>query len=204
MAGSILAKSPPTMCHRLIQSIPILLLLFTSTMAQARREHESSLQERARQLEPLILESASRYGIDARLLAVMCFIESRYQSGAVSPKGARGPMQFMPQTAVRYGLKNPHDPKAAIDAAARYLRDLLVRFNGRVDLALAAYNAGEGAVESFLTGRPLVLPTGKVINARGLITGGIPPYPETQAYVRAITSLAATRPNAATPSALSV
>jgi soluble lytic murein transglycosylase-like protein len=99
-------------------------------------------------------------------------------------------MQFMPDTAARYGLANPHDPKAAIDAAARYLRDLLNRFGGHADLALAAYNSGEGAVESFLTGRPLVLRTGKVINPRGLITGGIPPYAETKNYVTSILKLA--------------
>jgi soluble lytic murein transglycosylase-like protein len=98
-------------------------------------------------------------------------------------------MQFIPETAIRYGLLNPHDPKAAIDAAARYLRDLLRKFDGRVDLAVAAYNAGEGAVDAFRTGRPLLLRTGKVINPRGLITGGIPPYPETRSYVNQIMGL---------------
>jgi len=98
-------------------------------------------------------------------------------------------MQFMPDTAARYGLTNPHDPEAAIDAAARYLRDLLQKFGGRIDLALAAYNSGEGAVESFRTGRPLVLRTGKIINPRGVITGGIPPYSETQSYVNSILKL---------------
>lgn len=93
-------------------------------------------------------------------------------------------MQFMPATARRYGLQDPHDPKAAIDAAAHYLRDLLTKFGGRVDLALAAYNAGEGTVESFQTGRPLVLSTGKIINPHGVITGGVPPYQETETYVR--------------------
>jgi soluble lytic murein transglycosylase-like protein len=117
---------------------------------------------------------------------MICFVESRFRNDAVSPKGARGLMQFMPATAARYGLKNPHDPKEAIDAAAHYLWDLLGRFGGRVDLAVAAYNAGEGAVESFRTGRPLLLRTGKVINARGTITGGVPPYPETQSYVKQI------------------
>jgi soluble lytic murein transglycosylase-like protein len=192
------------MLHKMVQSIPILLLLTAGTMAQDRREHGPSLQERSRQLEPLIIESAKRYGIDARILRMMCFIESRYRVDAVSPKGARGLMQFMPGTAARYGLRNPNDPKEAIDAAARYLRDLLARFGGRVNLALAAYNAGEGAVESFLTGRGLVLRTGKVINSRGLVTGGIPPYRETQAYVKAIVaSLVATRPISLGPFALS-
>jgi soluble lytic murein transglycosylase-like protein len=98
-------------------------------------------------------------------------------------------MQFMPETAAGYGLKNPYDPKAAIDAAAHYLRDLLVRFNGRVDLTLAAYNAGEGTVESFQTGRPLRLADGRLINPRGIITGGLPPYLETRNYVSSIMTL---------------
>jgi hypothetical protein len=98
-------------------------------------------------------------------------------------------MQFMPDTARRYGLENPHDPRAAIDAAAHYLRDLLFRFNGRLDLALAAYNAGEGTVESFLTGRPLRLTNGKIINPHGVVTGGVPPYAETKYYVNSIMGL---------------
>jgi soluble lytic murein transglycosylase-like protein len=158
-------------------------------MAQVRREPGPSLQERSRQLEPLILESAKRYGVDPRILRTVCFIESRYRLDAKSPKGARGPMQFMPDTARRYGLRDPHDARAAIDAAAHYLRDLLVRFNGRLDLALAAYNAGEGTVDSFLTGRPLKLTSGKIINPRGLVTGGFPPYRETQEYVKSATAL---------------
>jgi len=103
-------------------------------------------------------------------------------------------MQFMPDTARRYGLRDPHDARAAIDAAAHYLRDLLVRFDGRLDLALAAYNAGEGTVDSFLTGRPLRLAGGKVINPSGLVTGGIPPYRETRAYVDSAIALFLSRP----------
>jgi soluble lytic murein transglycosylase-like protein len=158
-------------------------------MAQAGRDPGPSFLERATQLEPLIIDSARRYGIDPRILRSLCFIESRFRLNAVSPKGARGPMQFIPETAARYGLKNPNDPKAAIDAAAHYLRDLLVRFNGRLDLALAAYNAGEGTVESFQTGRPLRLANGKIINPRGVITGGVPPYDETRNYVSSILKL---------------
>jgi soluble lytic murein transglycosylase-like protein len=182
----VLLKSLIMSLRQVIHSIPILLLLSSTTTAQPHHEVGPSLQERARQLEPLIVESASRYGIDPRILRQICFIESRFRINAVSPKGARGPMQFMPETAARYGLINPHDPKAAIDAGARFLRDLLVRFDWRIDLALAAYNAGEGAVESFRTGKPLVTSTGKVINARRLVTGGIPPYAETQSYVKSI------------------
>lgn len=185
------------MYSKLIQSISILLVLTATTMAQGRREPGPSLPERERQLEPLIIESAKRYGIDPRILRTVCFIESRFRPSAVSPKGARGLMQFMPATAVAYGLQNPHDPKAAIDAAAHYLRDLLRKFGGRVDLALAAYNAGEGTVESFQTGRPLALATAKIINPHRLITGGMPPYRETQQYVKSAIVLLMNGPNPA-------
>ncbi len=177
------------MLHRTVALIPIVLLLTNAAMAQAPRESGPSLQERARRLEPLIVKSANRYGLDPRVLRIICFLESRFRIDAVSPKGARGPMQFIPETAKRFGLSNPHDPHEAFDAAARYIRVLLRKFGGRIDLALAAYNAGEGAVESFQTGKPLVLANGKVVNPRGLITGGIPPYRETRAYVKSAIAL---------------
>ena len=172
------------MPQKLIRLLPLLLLLTTPIMAQSSREPGPSLQQRAQSLEPLIIESARRYGLDPRVVSIVCFLESRYQPTAISPKGARGSMQFMPATALRYGLLNPQDPRASIDAGAHYLHDLLVKFGGRLDLALAAYNAGEGTVESFQTGRPLVLTSGKIINPTRRITGGVPPYPETQQYVK--------------------
>ena len=92
-------------------------------------------------------------------------------------------MQFVPATARRYGLRNPHNPREAIDAAARYVRDLLRRFGGRADLVLAAYNAGEGTVEAYRDGKRLVLRDGKVVNPSAIRTGGIPPYGETHSYV---------------------
>lgn len=92
-------------------------------------------------------------------------------------------MQFTGSTAARYGLKNPHDPRESIDAAARYVRDLQKRFGPRTDLILAAYNAGEGTVEAFRDGRSLVLPNKKIINPQAQRTGGIPPYTETRQYV---------------------
>lgn len=175
------------MLQTLIRSVVVVLVLGTGINAQTNRAGgpaETSVNDRARLLEPYFADSARRYGIDVRMLRILCFMESRFRVEAVSPKGARGPMQFMPDTARRFGVLNPHDPRQAIDGAARYLRDLLIRFGGRVDLMMAAYNSGEGTVESFLTGRPLLLRNGKLINPRRLITGGIPPYTETRDYVR--------------------
>jgi len=165
-----------------------MLISVIATVA-AQERHDRTLRERAIRLEPFIVAAAMRYGIDARILRAICFIESRYRVNVISPKGARGPMQFMPDTAARYGLREPHNPEQAIDAAARYFRDLLRKFSGRVDLAVAAYNAGEGAVNSFMTGKPLILSTGRIVNARGVVTGGIPPYLETQRYVRFVLTL---------------
>jgi soluble lytic murein transglycosylase-like protein len=159
------------------------------TVVGQDRHDDRGLRERAIRLEPFIVAAALRHGVDARILRAICFVESRYRIAAVSPKGARGPMQFMPGTAARYGLRDPHNPEEAIDAAARYFRDLLRKFNGRVELALAAYNAGEGNVSSFMTGKPLVLRDGRVVNARGVVTGGVPPYAETQRYVRSILTI---------------
>ena len=179
------------MIHRLVHVFVLLLLVGTSINAQQRADF--SIKQRAQSLEPYFLDSAKRHGIDPRILRALCYLESRFRVTAISPKGARGPMQFMPETAARYGLNNPHDPKAAIDAAARYFRDLLRRFDGKVDLAFAAYNAGEGAVQAFQNGRVLRLSNGKIINAARLVTGGIPPYRETQNYVRLAIDLLGSR-----------
>jgi cell wall-associated NlpC family hydrolase len=115
----------------------------------------------------LFARSASRHGVDASLLAAVASQESGFDSRAVSPAGAQGLMQFMPATASGLGV-NPLDPASAIDGAARYLSSLTKQF-GSTELALAAYNAGPGAVSRH---------------------GGIPPYAETQNYVRAVMSKA--------------
>jgi soluble lytic murein transglycosylase-like protein len=176
------------MVHKIL-CVMLTMMSVVATVAGQDRHDDRALPERAIRLEPFIISAAKRYGVDARILRAICFTESRYRINAVSPKGARGPMQFMPATAARYGLRDPHNPQQAIDAGARYFRDLLRKFDGRVDLALAAYNAGEGAVSSFMTGRPLVLRNGRIVNARGVLTGGIPPYLETQRYVKSILML---------------
>jgi peptidoglycan DL-endopeptidase CwlO len=115
----------------------------------------------------LFTQAANRYGVDASLLAAVASQESSFNASAVSPAGAQGLMQFMPATAKGLGV-NPLDPNSAIDGAARYLSSLTKQF-GSTELALAAYNAGPGTVTRY---------------------GGIPPYAETQNYVRAVMSKA--------------
>jgi soluble lytic murein transglycosylase-like protein len=110
---------------------------------------------------------AGRYGISPDLVKAVALVESNLQPDAVSPKGAMGLMQLMPATAERYGVEDPFDPEQSLNAGARHLRDLLDEFGGDVTLALAAYNAGSGAVRRYR---------------------GVPSYPETQAYVRKVRS----------------
>jgi soluble lytic murein transglycosylase-like protein len=116
---------------------------------------------------PAISRAAQRWNVGAALLAAQLYAESNFNPFARSPAGALGIAQFMPATAAAYGLRNPFDPAAAIDAQAHLMHDLLGRF-GSVPLALAAYNAGPAAVER---------------------CGCIPPYPETRGYVARILGL---------------
>ncbi len=172
--------------------VAVLLILTVCEFAVAqqlkrRRLIDNALHVRARLYEPLIGSTAKRYNVDPHLLWTIAYLESRFRNDAVSYKDGRpcayGLMQFTLPTAIRYGLTNPHDPRESIDAAARYVRDLRRRFGSRSDLILAAYNAGEGAVEAFRAGKRLVLANNRIINPRGLRTGGIPPYKETRNYV---------------------
>ena len=171
----------------------VLLILITLlstdvyTQAQKRSRATNTWRTRARVYEPLIASTAERYNVDPSLLWTIAYLESRFRHNAVSYKNGKpcayGLMQFTASTALRYGLTDPYDARESLDAAARYVRDLQTRFGPRVDLILAAYNAGEGTVEAFREGRSLVLLNNKIINHRGQRTGGIPPYTETRQYV---------------------
>ena len=149
-----------------------------------RRMARSRLRDRARFYEPYIKAAAHKHGVDPRVLWTIAFLETRFRPELVSPMKARGLMQFMPETARRFNLSNPHDAAAAIDAAAKYVKLLAAQFDGRLELVLAGYNAGEGAVESYRTGRSLRTSRGKVINPRRIKTNGVPPYRETILYVK--------------------
>jgi len=163
---------------RFLRIAVVLLLCSAPAFSQDQKD-----LGRARLYEPFIAEASVKYNVDANLLWTVAYLESRFRPHVISPKGAMGLMQLIPATAARYGLANPYDPKQSIDAAAQYLRDLLNRFDGRSDLVLAAYNAGEQAVIAFRDGRTITLPNGKVINPAGRKTGGVPPYSETENYV---------------------
>ncbi|HTN22845.1 MAG TPA: lytic transglycosylase domain-containing protein [Solirubrobacteraceae bacterium] len=117
-----------------------------------------------------ISAAAARNGVDPKLLTGLIRAESNFDPNATSPAGAQGLTQLMPGTAASLGVTNPLDPAQAIEGGAKYLRQQLDRFGGDASKALAAYNAGPGAVERF---------------------GGVPPYAETQAYVRKVLSYAA-------------
>lgn len=105
------------------------------------------LEQRKAQLDPVIDGIARRQAVEPALVRAVIEVESRFHSGAVSPKGAVGVMQLMPDTARRYAVADRRNPAQNIDGGVRYLKDLLARFEGNVALALAAYNAGEHAVD---------------------------------------------------------
>ena len=116
-------------------------------------------------LRKLATEAAQRHGLDPELVLAVAGVESAFQVRAVSPKGAQGLMQLMPGTARDLGVTDPLDPAANLDGGTRYLRDLIAKYNGDLTKALAAYNAGPGAVARHQ---------------------GVPPYRETQDYVKKV------------------
>ena len=157
-----------------------------STVARSQSAPVGSSSVHNPSLNQAVLRETAKYRIDPRLIYALIEQESGGKVRAVSPKGARGPMQLMPATAARFGVRNPHDISQSVRGGVEYFVWLLDKFDGNVSLALAGYSAGEGAVEAYRAGRAIILPNGRVINPRRLRTGGIPPYPETQAYVRSI------------------
>ena len=144
----------------------VLIYDSNATSALSNRSTLRGFTTGSAQIDSYLIESGTSNAVDPLLLYSVMHQESSFKSHAVSPKGARGLMQLMPGTAIRYGVTNIFDPKQNIEGGARYLRFLLDRFDGDINLALAGYNAGEGAVEKY--------------------GWQIPPYSETQEYVRRI------------------
>lgn len=117
----------------------------------------------------IIAKAASDHHVDEKLLHAVIQAESAYHAQAVSSAGAVGLMQLMPDTAKRYGVRDRTDPVQNVYGGTRYLKDLLAMFNSNLTLAIAAYNAGEGAVKKY--------------------NNSIPPYPETRNYVKQVLAL---------------
>ena len=117
-------------------------------------------------IDALIRQNGAKHGVDPYLIFCVMEQESHFNARALSPKGAAGLMQLMPGTAARFGVRNSYDPAQNISGGTRYLRQLMAKFNNRVDLVLASYNAGEGAVVRF--------------------GHRVPPYRETRNYVKRI------------------
>ena len=130
-----------------------------------RRPGPSSFEDRIKPFEGMIQETCQKYGLEPALVKAVIKQESYGDVFAVSHAGAKGLMQLMDEVAAEIGIANSFNPRENIEAGIRYLRQQLDRFDGRLDLALAAYNAGPGAVEKY---------------------GGIPPYAETEEYVRKV------------------
>ncbi len=117
--------------------------------------------------EKLVREAAERHSVDPALVRAVIETESNWNAGAVSRKGAVGLMQLIPTTAQRFGVNDLYSPQQNVDAGVKYLKTLLQRYNGNLDLALAAYNAGEGAVDR---------------------AHGVPSFRETRDYVQRVQS----------------
>jgi soluble lytic murein transglycosylase-like protein len=120
------------------------------------------------EISHLVEQTASRFQVDPQLVHAIIKVESEYDPKAVSRKGAMGLMQLIPETAQRFGVANPFDPKENIEGGVSYLKYLLGLYGGDLSLSLAAYNAGEGAVQRF---------------------GGIPSFAETRDYVQKVTNI---------------
>src|ERR1700736_987439 len=140
-----------------------LLVLSPQDRTASGDRYDMRLLAKAAQYDSIIEHAALSAAVESNLLRAVIVVESGFNSRAVSKRGAVGLMQLMPATATRFGISNPYDPKQNVHAGARYLKFLMNRFGQNVRLALAAYNAGEDAVER---------------------NGGqIPPFTETMAYV---------------------
>lgn len=150
-------------CRRLcaLSLLALALLAFSPSLSGA----SSSRQEMKQQYDPIVQSCALQFRVPADLIHSIILAESGYDCRAISPKGAVGLMQLMPETAVQYGVSDRFDPADNIKGGVKYLKDLIKLFSGNTAKVLAAYNAGQEALTKF---------------------NGIPPYAETREYIRRV------------------
>lgn len=154
---------------RIIKSRPIHYSVLKNTLNIGPIKFNNFTGTNKRRFDDLIEQTAYRHQVDAKLVHAVIQTESAYNSSAQSPKGAMGLMQLMPDTARRFGVIDRNDPDQNVEGGTRYLKHLIKLFQPNLALALAAYNAGENAVIHH--------------------NNSIPPYPETQNYVKQVLSL---------------
>jgi soluble lytic murein transglycosylase-like protein len=154
---------PPALMKRLTPKPPATIYLGGEISLMGRERPAMNIDRDG--AEKLVREAAERHHVDPALVRAVIETESNWNPAARSNKGAQGLMQLIPTTAMRFGVNDAFNPKQNVEAGVRYLRTLLERYNGNLDLALAAYNAGEGAVDR---------------------AHGIPSYRETRNYVQKV------------------
>lgn len=136
------------------------------TLSKPRKNKYKHISKNKKKYSPLIAKAAAKYNVDEQLLHAIIRTESAYNEKAISSAGAVGLMQLMPATAARFGVRDRKNPAQNIDGGTRYIKVLMKMFKSNINLVLASYNAGEGAVKKY--------------------HNSIPPYPETQNYVRKV------------------